>query len=52
MDVQEKDGEIWHRTREAIQEGTEETCRIDWEHRFDLMQQLSGEHLISGLIQE
>ena len=29
MDVQEKDGEIWHRTREAIQEGTEVTCRID-----------------------
>lgn len=23
MDVQEKDGEIWHRTREAIQEGTD-----------------------------
>ena len=52
MDVQEKDGEIWHRTREAIQEGTEVTCRIDWEHRFDLMQQHSGEHLISGLIHE
>lgn len=52
MDVQEKDGEIWHRTREAIQEGTEVTCRIDWERRFDLMQQHSGEHLISGLIHE
>ena len=42
MDVQEKDGEIWHRTREAIQEGTEVTCRIDWERRFDLKQQHSG----------
>ena len=50
MDVQEKDGEIWHRTREAIQEGTEVTCRIDWERRFDLMQQHSGEHIVSGLI--
>ena len=32
--------------------GTEVTCRIDWERRFDLMQQHSGEHLISGLIHE
>ena len=52
MDVQEKDGEIWHRTREAIQEGTEVTCRIDWERRFDLMQQHSGEHIVSGLVHE
>ena len=51
-DVQEKDGEIWHRTREAIPEGTEVNCKIDWERRFDLMQQHSGEHLISGLIHE
>lgn len=51
-DVQEKDGEIWHWTREAIPEGTEVNCKIDWERRFDLMQQHSGEHLISGLIHE
>ena len=51
-DVQEKDGEIWHRTREVIPEGTEVNCKIDWERRFDLMQQHSGEHLISGLIHE
>lgn len=25
---------------------------IDWDRRFDLMQQHSGEHLVSGLIHE
>ncbi len=26
--------------------------KIDWERRFDLMQQHSGEHIVSGLVHE
>ncbi len=32
--------------------GTEVQGRIDWARRFDLMQQHSGEHMVSGLIHE
>ena len=30
--------------------GAEVTGQLDWDHRFDLMQQHTGEHIISGLI--
>lgn len=52
VDVQEKNGEIIHYTNEAIGAGTEVTGKIDWEKRFDLMQQHSGEHIVSGLVHE
>ena len=44
-DVQEKDGEIVHHTEVALEVGSEVTGKIDWERRFDLMQQHSGEHI-------
>ena len=50
LDVQEKDGEIIHYTKEAIEPGKEVTGKIDWDRRFDLMQQHSGEHIVSGLV--
>ena len=34
----------------ALEVGAEVAGRIDWNHRFDLMQQHTGEHIISGLI--
>lgn len=49
-DVQEQDGEIWHFTEEAIEPGTAVEGVIDWNRRFDLMQQHSGEHIVSGII--
>ncbi|MBR2528483.1 MAG: alanyl-tRNA editing protein [Blautia sp.] len=49
-DVHEKDGEILHRTQEPIPAGSLVIGQIDWERRFDLMQQHSGEHMVSGLI--
>ena len=52
LDVQEKDGEIVHYTKEAITVGSEVIGKIDWERRFDLMQQHSGEHIVSGLVHE
>lgn len=52
MDVQEKDGEIVHYTKEAVEAGSEVIGKIDWDRRFDLMQQHSGEHIVSGLVHE
>jgi Ser-tRNA(Ala) deacylase AlaX len=51
-DVREKDGEIVHHTEVALEVGSEVTGKIDWERRFDLMQQHSGEHIVSGLVHE
>ena len=52
LEVHEKDGGIIHYTKEAIEPGKEVTGKIDWDRRFDLMQQHSGEHMVSGLIHE
>lgn len=46
LDVQERDGLILHRVDKPLQGSV--TGQIDWARRFDLMQQHSGEHLISG----
>ena len=50
LDVREKDGEVRHRCEQPLPAG--ETVRgiLDWQRRFDLMQQHSGEHLVSGLV--
>ena len=49
-DTREKDGAIVHFC-DAPVEGTVEGV-IDWDWRFHLMQQHSGEHILSGLIHE
>ena len=51
-EVHEKDGELLHYTDRPLEAGQTVTGRSDWEHRFDLMQQHSGEHMVSGLIHE
>ena len=48
LDVQEQDGAIIH-TVTAPLEGTV-NGEIDWARRFDLMQQHSGEHIVSGIV--
>lgn len=50
LDVQEKAGRIIHYCDHCLQEGTKVHGRIDWDRRFDLMQNHSGEHIVSGLI--
>ncbi|MCI8649422.1 MAG: alanyl-tRNA editing protein [Anaerotruncus sp.] len=47
-----KNGELLHYTCQPLAVGTQVTGRIDWVRRFDLMQQHSGEHIISGLIHQ
>lgn len=51
-EVHEKEGELLHYTEEPLEEGAQVTGKIDWERRFDLMQQHSGEHMVSGLVHE
>lgn len=51
-EVHEKEGELLHYTEEPLQAGAQVTGRIDWDRRFDLMQQHSGEHMVSGLVHE
>jgi len=49
-DVQEKDGLIYHMTESPIEAGTQVTGQLYWEERFMKMQQHSGEHIVSGLV--
>ncbi len=50
LEVHEKDGELLHYTDTPLKPGTAVFGRIDWARRFDLMQQHSGEHIVSGLV--
>lgn len=45
--VREKEGQILHETAEPLAVGTEVRAEIDWQVRFDHMQQHCGEHLLS-----
>lgn len=50
LDVQEKDGVIYHKVSGALAEGTTVHGRLDWDIRFERMQQHTGEHIISGIV--
>ncbi len=50
LEVHEKNGELIHYTDAALPVGAQVYGKIDWERRFDLMQQHSGEHIVSGLV--
>lgn len=52
LDVREKGERIRHLVETAIPVGTEVSLKIDWERRFDHMQQHCGEHVLSGVIYE
>lgn len=51
-DTREEDGELLHYTEKPLEPGSRVSCAIDWERRFDLMQQHSGEHMVSGLVHQ
>ena len=48
-EVHGHDGEIVHTCDGPLEPGTTVAGAIDWGRRFDLMQQHSGEHIVSGL---
>jgi len=50
LDVQEKGEEVVHLCDKPLAVGSSVTGKLDWERRFDLMQQHAGEHILSGLI--
>ncbi|UTR11697.1 DHHA1 domain-containing protein [Evansella sp. LMS18] len=52
-DVEEVDGEIRHYTEKAV-DLTNNECigEIDWERRFDHMQQHTGQHILSAAFEE
>ena len=52
LDVRERDEDVIHLCDGPLAEGTEVEGTINWDRRFDLMQQHTGEHILSGLIHE
>ena len=50
LDVQIKDGEIYHYTNAPLTVGETVKCKLDWERRFRNMQNHSGEHIVSGIV--
>ena len=52
LSVFEEEEKIVHLCDGALQVGERVDGQIDWAHRFDLMQQHSGEHIISGLLHQ
>ena len=51
-DVHEKDGQVIHYTDGPLPVGEMVRGVIDWDRRFQHMQEHSGEHLVSGLIHQ
>lgn len=50
IDVQEKDGIIYHTVNNEIDVGTEVSCKVDFESRFSNMQHHTAEHIVSGIV--
>ena len=48
FDVKIKNGVIYHYTHEPFAKGERVTGKINFDRRFDFMQQHSGEHIVSG----
>ena len=50
LDVQERRDAVVHLCDGPVETGETVACRLDYDRRFDLMQQHSGEHIVSGII--
>ena len=50
LDVQERGEQIVHLCAEMLETGSEVEGVLDYGRRFDLMQQHTGEHIVSGII--
>ncbi len=50
LDVQIKDEIIYHYLESDVTAGKNVECKLDWDERFRKMQNHSGEHIISGLV--
>ncbi|WP_415812632.1 alanyl-tRNA editing protein [Mesobacillus thioparans] len=52
VDVEEIDGEIRHYIKAPLDEGMPIEGEIDWNRRFDHMQQHAGQHILSAVFEE
>ncbi len=52
LDVHEKNGVIYHTTDAPLEAGMKVHGEINWDERFEKMQQHTGEHIISGIVNE
>ena len=50
LDVRERSGEIVHYCDRPLEAGCAVEGSVDFERRFDFMQQHSGEHIVSGIL--
>lgn len=50
LDVQEKEGKIYHFLNRPLPVGSLVEGKLDYEQRFSRMQQHTGEHIISGIV--
>ena len=50
LDVEVKDGILWHKINKPLSKGAKVRGTIDWTRRFDHMQQHGGEHILAGCI--
>ena len=50
--VQREKERIVHITKQPLVPGENVHCEIDWEYRFDLMQNHTGEHIFSGVVKQ
>lgn len=50
LDVQERDGIIFHLTDKPFAVGEKVTGGVNWSRRFSQMQLHSGEHIVSGIV--
>lgn len=46
---EDEEGAVWHFVRSPLAAGTHVEGQIDWERRFDHMQQHTGQHLLSAV---
>src|SRR5579875_1079321 len=46
---EDEHGQVWHVVRKPLSAGTHVEGAIDWERRFDHMQQHTGQHLLSAI---
>lgn len=51
-DTQLVNGEIVHKAMAPVEVGSVVECVIDWDTRFDRMQNHTGEHILSGIIHD
>ncbi|CAH2090779.1 unnamed protein product [Euphydryas editha] len=52
VQVLRKGDQALHFTKEPIEAGTDVVQKIDWSRRFDHMQQHSGQHLLSAILEK